>query len=78
MLQYTFVTIDEKNAYFQMIRSTWGQQLKTVFDSLEAPHWEACTAGAQPVRMPPPEAAPDDGVGQAMQSFAQQFNNKQQ
>jgi putative proteasome-type protease len=74
-----FVTIDEKNAYFQMIRSTWGQQLKTVFDALEAPHWEApAAAAAQPVRMPPPEPAPTDGATQALQAFAQQFNNGQQ
>ena len=27
-----FVTIDERNQYFQMIRNTWGDQLKRVFD----------------------------------------------
>ena len=36
-----FVTIDEKNQYFQMIRNTWGQQLKVVFEGIEAPIWDA-------------------------------------
>ena len=36
-----FVTIDEKNPYFQMIRSTWGQQLKRVFESIADPVWDA-------------------------------------
>lgn len=36
-----FVTIDEKNQYFQMIRNTWGQQLKSVFESIDAPVWNA-------------------------------------
>jgi len=75
-----FVTIDERNAYFQMIRSTWGQQLKAVFDSLEVPHWETSLAsgGAQPVRMPPPEPGPADGATATLQTFAQQFSNGQQ
>ncbi|HEY1147320.1 MAG TPA: proteasome-type protease [Pseudoduganella sp.] len=74
-----FVTIDEKNAYFQMIRSTWGQQLRTVFDSIEAPHWEAAaSARAQPVRMLPPDSKPSDDEARALQTFAQQFNNGQQ
>ena len=36
-----FVTIDERNQYFQMIRSSWGQQLKTVFESIADPVWDA-------------------------------------
>ncbi|MBC3863832.1 proteasome-type protease [Undibacterium jejuense] len=36
-----FVTIDEKNHYFQMIRSSWGQQLKAVFEGIDAPIWDA-------------------------------------
>jgi putative proteasome-type protease len=31
--------IDEKNAYFQMIRSTWGNRLKQVFSEIDAPVW---------------------------------------
>ena len=34
------VCIDERNPYFQMIRSTWGQRLREVFDSLEDPRWD--------------------------------------
>ena len=31
--------IDEKNAYFQMIRNTWGKRLKQVFSEIDAPTW---------------------------------------
>src|SRR5512139_1491055 len=34
------VCIDERNPYFQMVRSTWGQRLREVFDSLEDPRWD--------------------------------------
>lgn len=36
-----FVTIDEDNQYFQMIRKAWGDQLKRVFESIDAPVWDA-------------------------------------
>ena len=36
-----FVTVDEKNQYFRMIRDTWGQQLKRVFDGIDEPVWDA-------------------------------------
>jgi putative proteasome-type protease len=36
-----FVTIDDNNQYFNMIRNTWGQQLKRVFDSIDDPVWNA-------------------------------------
>lgn len=60
-----FVTIDEKNQYFQMIRSTWGQQLKSVFESIPDPVWNATPEATsnvlststhlnQPVRISPP------------------------
>jgi putative proteasome-type protease len=35
-----FVCIDEANPYFQMIRSTWGQRLREVFESIEDPRWD--------------------------------------
>jgi len=40
------VHIDEHNSYFQMLRSTWGQKLREVFDSIEDPVWngDASTA----------------------------------
>ena len=33
------VCIDEHNPYFHMIRSTWGQRLRQVFESLDDPQW---------------------------------------
>jgi putative proteasome-type protease len=36
-----FVTIDEHNQYFQLLRNSWGQQLKTVFEGIAAPVWDA-------------------------------------
>ncbi len=35
------VCIDERNPYFQMIRSTWGQRLREVFESIDDPQWES-------------------------------------
>lgn len=60
-----FVTIDEKNQYFQMIRSTWGKQLKAVFEGIADPIWNAASessanavsttnAISQPMRVAPP------------------------
>jgi putative proteasome-type protease len=34
------VCIDERNAYFQMIRNTWGQRLREVFESIDDPRWD--------------------------------------
>jgi putative proteasome-type protease len=34
------VCIDEHNPYFQMIRSTWGQRLREVFEGIEDPRWD--------------------------------------
>lgn len=36
-----FATIDEKNQYFQMLRNNWGKQLKSVFEGIAAPVWDA-------------------------------------
>ncbi|MFN3887893.1 MAG: peptidase [Aquabacterium sp.] len=33
------IHIDESNAYFRMIRSSWGQRLRQVFDSIPDPTW---------------------------------------
>ena len=33
------VCIDEHNPYFHMIRATWGQRLRQVFESIDDPHW---------------------------------------
>jgi putative proteasome-type protease len=35
-----FVNIDERNAYFRMIRDTWGQRLRQVFGEIHNPEWD--------------------------------------
>jgi putative proteasome-type protease len=46
-----FVCIDEHNPYFQMIRSSWGQKLREVFESIDDPQWnEAGASAAHPLR----------------------------
>ena len=34
------VCIDEQNAYFQLVRSTWGSKLRQAFDEIEDPTWD--------------------------------------
>ncbi len=34
------ICIDDANPYFQMIRGSWGQKLRQVFESIEAPRWK--------------------------------------
>ena len=34
------VCIDDTNPYFLMLRTTWGQRLREVFDSIEHPAWD--------------------------------------
>jgi putative proteasome-type protease len=45
------VCIDDGNPYFQMIRNTWGQRLREVFDSLEDPYWDGGDT-RYPLRIP--------------------------
>jgi len=45
------VCIDDGNPYFQMIRNTWGQRLREVFDSLEDPYWDGGDT-RYPLRVP--------------------------
>ena len=54
------ITIDESNPYFRMIRSTWGQRLRQVFDSIPDPTWQGDqpdltghSASSQPQAMNP-------------------------
>ncbi|MDH4062454.1 MAG: proteasome-type protease [Aquincola sp.] len=49
-----FVVIDDKNPYFQMIRSTWGQRLREVFEGIDDPQWLEAGGGdtAHPLRVP--------------------------
>ena len=46
-----FVCIDERNPYFQMIRSTWGQRLREVFEGIDSPQWDGADS-AHPLRAP--------------------------
>ena len=74
-----FVTVDEKNEYFRMIRSTWGEQLRSIFEGIEAPRWQTMPDNAaQPVRMALPDSIAPANAQAPLQSVQQQFLNKQQ
>ena len=38
------VCIDEQNPYFRMIRETWGQRLREVFEGIDDPRWDGGAA----------------------------------
>ena len=40
------IHIDESDPYFRMIRNTWGQRLRQVFDSIPDPAWQGNVADA--------------------------------
>jgi putative proteasome-type protease len=44
------VCLDDSNPYFQMIRNTWGQRLREVFEGIEDPQWDGGVA-AHPLRV---------------------------
>jgi putative proteasome-type protease len=80
-----FVTIDESNQYFQMIRNSWGGQLKAVFEGIADPVWNATpetttnvlstmNLHSEPVRIPlPANLTPSINPGTApLQTLAQQ------
>jgi putative proteasome-type protease len=80
-----FVTIDESNQYFQMIRNSWGGQLKAVFEGIANPVWNATpetttnvlstmNLHSEPVRIPlPANLTPSINPGPApLQTLAQQ------
>ena len=83
-----FVTIDEKNQYFQMIRNTWGKQLKSVFEGIDDPVWNAApetttnvlssrVSISEPVRVRPPAALVRKETGaRQMQTLAQDEGKK--
>ncbi|MYN17618.1 peptidase [Rugamonas sp. FT107W] len=85
-----FVTIDERNQYFQMIRNTWGHQLKRVFEGLDNPVWNAAPeatanvlhstqTGSKPVRVTPPAGVAAPAASTApLQTLTQQFHDGQQ
>ena len=43
------VCIDEQNPYFQMIRGSWGEKLRQVFESLDDPQWDSNASAAAPL-----------------------------
>ena len=62
--------IDEKNAYFQMIRNAWGARLKQVFMEIEAPVWAektTTTVAYQPLRDHSAEGAGRDNAAPLQQ-----------
>lgn len=85
-----FVTVDEKNQYFRMIRDTWGQQLKRVFDGIDDPVWDAApevvgnvlsntNMHSKPVRVPtPPHLMVSTIDPVALQVLAQQGDGQLQ
>ncbi|MBC7413570.1 MAG: peptidase [Herminiimonas sp.] len=84
-----FVTIDDKNQYFQMIRNTWGKALKQVFEGIDDPVWNATpdvTANvlsatnmhSKPVRVPVPGNLPVAAEPAQLQVLAQQSEDKHQ
>jgi len=85
-----FVTIDEQNQYFQMIRNTWGKQLRAVFESIDDPVWNAApdhainvlsTVGqkSQPLRIKPPaQFGIPAGTPAPLQTLAQDEDAKDQ
>ena len=43
--------IDENNPYFKMLRSSWGDKLRQMFDSIEDPMWHG-ESTAVPLMVP--------------------------
>jgi putative proteasome-type protease len=80
-----FVAIDENNEYFQMIRRTWGRQLKAVFESIADPAWKSAPDAsnldklAQPLRVgPPPSMGIHAEPPAPLQTLAQDTGNPKQ
>ena len=85
-----FASIDESNQYFQMIRNTWGRQLRSVFEGIDNPVWDAApemTANvlsskgnlSQPVRVHPPATIARPGMQAApLQTLAESDARKAQ
>ena len=46
------VCIDERNPYFQMIRSSWGEKLRQAFESIDDPQWDVDRSAAAPLCVP--------------------------
>ncbi len=46
------VCIDDRNPYFQMIRNTWGEKLRDIFESIDDPQWASEGAATAPLCVP--------------------------
>ena len=46
------VCIDDRNPYFQMIRSSWGEKLRQAFESIDDPQWSVDQSAAAPLCVP--------------------------
>jgi putative proteasome-type protease len=85
-----FVTIDEKNQYFQMLRSSWGKELRSVFEGIADPVWNAAPEATsnvlstrdnsnQPARIAPPVSIARTGsVHSPLQTLAENSDRKAQ
>lgn len=84
-----FVTIDEQNHYFQMIRRSWGSQLKRVFEAIDDPVWDAAPDAttnvlsslaehSEPVRVQPPAAVASHNQPAPRQTLAHQDGSGEQ
>jgi len=85
-----FVTIDEKNQYFQMLRNSWGKELRSVFEGIADPVWNAAPEATsnvlstrdnsnQPARIAPPVSIARTGsVHSPLQTLAENSDRKTQ
>ncbi len=85
-----FVTIDEKNQYFQMLRNSWGKELRSVFEGIADPVWNAAPETTsnvlstrdnsnQPARIAPPVSIARTGsVHSPLQTLAENGDRKVQ
>ena len=85
-----FVTIDEKNQYFQMLRNSWGKELRSVFEGIADPVWNAAPEATsnvlstrdnsnQPARIAPPVSiARTASVHSPLQTLAENSARKTQ
>ncbi len=51
------ICIEDNNPYLQMVRRTWGEKLREVFDSIEHPSWNGGASEA-PLMVAPQRSAP--------------------
>jgi putative proteasome-type protease len=85
-----FVTIDEKNQYFQMLRNSWGKELRSVFEGIADPVWNAAPEATsnvlstrdhsnQPARIVPPVSIARTGSAHSpLQTLAENNQRKAQ